>query len=100
MKDKKFEIPMEIDAAIMQYAAEKKFCQLKWYRSLAARAAALVFVGAVLAYVQFFPDRNVQKIEHMAEKGKSEMTDWNDFEEKMEFVDNEILAEAIYLAQL
>ena len=100
MKEQKIEIPLELDAAVIQYAALKNFQKRNWYWSLPARAAVLVFAGAVLAYVQFGRDNSMDKNVHTAEIARFEIHDWNDFEEKLEFVDDEIWAEAKYLAQL
>ena len=52
MDKEKLEIPMELDAAILQYAAAKKFPKMQWYRSWTFKAAAAVVVLAVLACTQ------------------------------------------------
>ena len=100
MKEQKIEIPLELDAAVIQYAASKNFQKRSWYWSLPARAAVLVFAGAVLAYIQFGRDNSMDKTVNTAEIARLEINDWNDFEEKLEFVDDAIWAEAKYLAQL
>ena len=100
MKEKKIEIPLELDAAVIQYAASKNFQKRNWYWSLPARAAVLVFAGAVLAYIQFGRDNGMEQIVHTEEIARFGSPEWSDFEEKIEFVDDEILAEAKYLAQL
>lgn len=98
MTKEKFEVPIEVDAAILQYAAAKKFHRRKLYWSLPVRAAALIAIAGGLAYMQFFRAEN--KVEQKVQMAETETFDWNEFEEKLEFADQEIFAEAKYLAQM
>lgn len=102
MNKEKLEVPIELDAKILQYAAEKKFVRQVWYRSLPARAAALIIFGAAFALLQTVNRTDNSKNIKIAEniQVQQDVPDWNDFEKKLEFVDEEIFAEAVYLAQL
>lgn len=101
MKKEKFEVPIELDAKILQYAAEKKFTAMHWYRTLPARAAAVILIGAIIGSLQFASRENKEKyIPQTAENFPAENLNWNDFEERMEYVANEIADEAVYLAQI
>ncbi len=97
MDKEKLEIPMELDAAILQYAAAKKFPKMQWYRSWTFKAAAAVVVLAVLACTQI--DWRQPQTVHFSSAEKDEFN-WEVFEEKMEYIDEEIFFEAQYLAQL
>lgn len=98
MTKEKFDVPVEADAVVLQYAAAKKFNRNRWYRSVPVRAAAVIAVASGLAYMQFFRTEN--RVEKPVQVAETENFDWNDFEEKLEFVDEAIFAEAKYLAQL
>lgn len=101
MENKKIEVPLELDAAILQYAAGKKFVQFHWYRTVPAKAAAVLLLGIGLSAVYFSALREEKTGDlPLAENVQYENIDWNEFEYKLEFVDAEILAEAKYLAQL
>ena len=104
MKKEKIEVPIELDAEILQYAASKKFKvrQMRWYRTLPARAAAVIFIGAVIGVLQFADKHKEAKPGRELAKTavQQDVFDWNDFEEKMEYVAAEIADEAFYLAQL
>ena len=98
MTKEKFEIPIELDAAVLQYASEKKFVRRRWYWSVPVRAAAAAAVALGLAYMQFFQAE--KRVENTVQTAEAENFDWNDFEAKLEFVDEAIFDEARYLAQL
>ena len=94
----KIEIPTELDAKILQYAADKKFPQFRWYNSWAVRAAAVVIIGAAFICTDIFYDREPER-PTLAAVEKEELN-WVDFEEKMDYLNDEIFVEAQYLAQL
>lgn len=100
MEKEKLEIPVELDAKIMQYAAEKKFIQHRWYWSVPARAAAILLFGAAAVFFHFSDREHSPKDNLPLAENSIEIPDWNDFEQKMEFIDEEIFIEARYLAQL
>ena len=100
MKNEKIEVPLELDAAVMQYAAEKNFAEKRWYWSLPARAAAVLLFGLALAVLHFAGEKPREGYVSVAEMEQYENLDWTDFDSKLEFVDEEIMAEAKYLAQL
>lgn len=101
MKNEKIDVPLELDAKILQYAESRKFNHMRWYRTLHARVAAVIMLGIIIGAVQLAGRKNNSRyIQQMAENTAQENFDWNEFEEKMEYVDNEIADEALYLAQL
>lgn len=101
MKKEKIDVPIELDARIMQYAASKKFVSLRWYNTLPARAAAVIFIGVIVGVFQFSVRKDAGKgIQQVAEQVQIDNINWNDFEERMEYVAGEIDKEAVYLAQL
>ncbi len=98
MTKEKFEIPTEVDAAILQYAAAKKFSRQRWYWSVPARAAAVALLALGIGYMQFYMAE--KKLEKTVVTAELDNADWTAFEEKLEFVDDAIFSEANYLAQL
>lgn len=98
MTKEKFEIPTAVDAAILQYAAAKKFKRQRWYWSVPARAAAVALLALGIGYMQF--DMADKKVEAAVVTAELDTADWAAFEEKLEFVDDAIFSEANYLAQL
>jgi hypothetical protein len=101
MKNEKIDVPLDLDAKILQYAESRKFNRMCWYRTLSTRAAAVIVIGAIIGTVQLAGRKNDSRyIQQLAENTAQENFDWNEFEEKLEYVDNEIADAAFYLAQL
>ena len=97
MDKEKLEIPLELDAAILQYAANKRFPESRRHFSWVFKIAALFIAVSVFGIVQFSADK--EETMQLSSAGTEEV-DWENFEEKMEYLDEEIFFEAKYLAQL